>query len=312
MKLSLLLPTMGMAMLALVGTTYSAWAFTSSVTTESGIEATVRPWYFKGPDAAKIENVYGTSYLTAARETEIFSPAGSAGDAVRFTNTGGSQSRTHYANIHFNEELILGDIYNQKVVFDYYYAQKREQAGRGIPKLQLLYNTTTRGSDQGGVDLPTNISPFIVDDIGSGWWHLEYFITALAPIITDHGDTPLNPAYKINGVRITDGTIFDYHGNTAFAVVDNLRLDASPASRLGIFNRQNSYAHGKYYWVKVCWSGEYTFVNMTFSDDTLAEYTPSEKSPFYIYLKAAGSVNITITMVVEGINYTINWTLTIT
>lgn len=297
---------------SLIGLGFGVWVSQNEVADSASVSANIPTWYFSWPDAAKISNVYGTSYLTATQETELFSPAGSDGDAVRLTNTGGSQSRTHYVNIHFNEELTLGDIYNQKVVFDYYYAQKREQAGRGIPKLQLLYNTSTRGSDQGGVDLPTNISPFIVDDIGSGWWHLEFFITALAPIITDHGDSPVNPKYKINGVRITDGTIFDYHGNIAFAVVDNLRLDARPASRLGIFNRQSSYAHGKYYWVKVCWSGELGDVNMTFSDDSLAEYTPSNKSPFYIYLKAVGVVDIHITLVAGGTPLAIDWTLTIT
>ena len=146
---------------SLIGLGFGAWVSQNEVADSASVSANVPTWYFSWPDAAKIGNVYGTSYLTATQVTELCSPAGSDGDGVRLTNTGGTQGRTHYVNIHFNEELILGDIYNQKVVFDYYYAQKREQAGRGIPKLQLLYNTTTRGSDQGGVDLPTNISPAI-------------------------------------------------------------------------------------------------------------------------------------------------------
>lgn len=300
------------AALMCVGTGFAAWVFSDPTVNITSIGYKVPVWAFNGEDAAVFANVANCSYLIPSAETTITSPAGTDGEAVRLTNTAGTQGKNHVFTVFFGREYTIGDIFTYKIEFDYYHAQKRSQVGKGIPKLQLMYNTTTRGTEQGGVDTPTAISPFIVSNVDANWWHLEYFVTSLTPIMTDHGDSPISPALKVNGVRIADGTIFDYSGNTAFVVVDNLRLNPNPPLRLGIFNRQSSYAHGKYYWVKVCWSGELGAVNMTFSNDGLAEYTPSNKSPFYIYLKAAGVVDIHITLVAGGTPLAIDWTLTIT
>lgn len=296
MKLRFFGAILGLVVAALFSTSaYAAWNFNVGTATIQTIQPVVTTWFFEGPDVAHIDNVSNCSYLTPSAEEELFSPAGSDGEAVRFTNTGGSSSKAHSFILRLERTYTVGEIKHWKVAFDYYYAQKREQAGRGFPKLQLMYNTTTRGSDQGGTDLMNDKSPWLCTDIGEGWWHLEYFITAMVPTMTAYQDKPVSESLTVNGFKITDGTIFDYHSNIAFIVVDNARFIQTLSPRLGLFNRTTSFAAGTYYWFKVCWSGEYTSVILTVDDDAVAEYAPAETSPFYVKGLSAGQVTVTAT-----------------
>lgn len=300
-------------MLLPIGVGYAAWTGTLPEYLDHAIQLSVPVWNFV-PDSAVIGNVSGCSFLTATQEFSILSSTVGDTEAVRFTNTAGTQTKDHSFVIALDRDYTVGEAKIYKVEFDYYHAEKRQQQGKGYPKVQLTYNGSGKGNTQGGGETVNDKSPFIVTDLGGGWWHLEYFITALCPTMADHGDTGINPNQKINGVRITDSAIYDFDGNTAFIVLDNLRLSSAPASRLGFFNRGTSVKVGNYYWVKVAWCGELHSVNITFSDDSIAEYTPSDKSPFYIRAKAVGTVVMTVTIEAgdDHTILTIQNTLTIT
>ena len=193
------------------------------------------------------------------------------------------------------------------------YAEKREQVGKGYPSVQLLYNNGKKGSSQGGGETVNDKSPFIVTDVGNGWWHLEYYVTAMIPTMVDHGDTALSQNQKINGIQIVDKGVYDYNSQTAFVVIDNLRFGPESVSRLGLFNRTTTCSVGGYYWVKVAWVGEIQSVTFTFSDDTIAEHDDdSTKSPFYIKGLKAGKVTVTVTMVLGDEHQVLSISNTIT
>lgn len=303
-----------MCLLLFIGTGYSSWVkINIEETSTSEIQLTTPTWNFV-PDSAIIGNVSNCSYLTATQELNILSANVGDTEAVRLTNTAGTQTKDHSFVIALDREYTVGEVKNYKIEFDYYHAEKRQQQGKGYPKVQLTYNGSGKGNTQGGGEIVNDKSPFIATNIDENWWHLEYFISALCPTMTDHGDSGISLNQKINGVKIIDSAIYDFAGNTAFIVIDNLRLSSEPASRLGFFNRGTSFKVNGYYWVKVTWCGELHSVNITFDDDTIAEYTPSNKSPFYIYGLKIGTVVITVTIEC-GDNHaiqTIQNTLTIT
>lgn len=315
MKNKFLLPLIALFLCALiVGTTYSAWSFNNVISLSNptiGVE--VLPWGFDGVDFARLENVGTCNFLNSSRETTIVSPDNNSVEAVRFTNTAGTQTKDHTFIINLDRDYTIGEIKTYKVEFDYYHAQKRAQTGKGFPKCQLQYNGSNKGNNYGGGDTIDNKAPFIATSLDNNWWHLEYFITSLCPTFADHGDSGISENTKINGVKITDSAIYDYSGNTAFIVVDNFRLDNTLSSRLGLFNKGTSFKSNGYYWMKVCWSGSLVSANITFDDDTIAEYAPSNKSPFYIYGKQAGTVVATCTLVIgNGQTLSISNTLTVT
>jgi hypothetical protein len=125
------------------------------------------------------------------------------------------------------------------------------------------------------------------------------------PTIAKGKDTPIATTKKINGVRITDRTMYDYAGTTAYVVIDNMQFSAEPTSRLGIFNRWTSDVVGNLFWFKVAWSGELHSVKLYSSDNSIAvpEFDPTDTvstsypfpngSPFYFHLLAPGTVRFT-------------------
>ena len=304
MRSKLLIPIITLFVGALLfGTTYSAWIFDNSIDIADTAQVEVaNNWTFEGPDYISIDNISNLSYLTAVTETTIVSPNSST-EAVRFINTAGTQTKDHSFIVAFDQEYTLRDIKTYKVEFDYYHAQKRQQKGKGFPKLQLMYNTSGRGNTHGGTETVNEHSPFIAYSINEDWWHLEYFVTSLCPTFADHGDTGINENTKINGAKIIDRGIYDYNGNTAFIVVDNFRFDNTLSPRLGLFNSGTSFSlttgmHPAYYWMKICWAGTLNSCTMTFSDLTIAEQDtrPEAKSPFYIHGLQAGVVTVTATL----------------
>lgn len=283
--------------------TYSAWVDVSFRDVSRNIQLTTPVWNFV-PDSAVIGNVSNCSYLTATQELSILSSNVGDTEAVRLTNTAGTQTKDHSFIIALDREYTVGEAKIYKIEFDYYHIEKRQQQGKGYPKVQLTYNGSGKGNTQGGGETVNDKSPFIATNIDGNWWHLEYFISALCPTMADHGDTGISESQKINGVKIIDSAIYDFAGDAAFIVIDNLRLSSEPASRLGFFNKGTSFKSGGYYWVKVAWCGELHSVNITFDDDSIAEYTPSNKSPFYIKGLQPGTVVITVTIEC-GDNHTI-------
>lgn len=303
MKSKFLIPIITLFVSALLfGTTYSAWTFDNSANIDNIAQVEVdNNWIFEGPDYISVDNVSNLSYLTASTETTIVSE--SSTEAVRFTNTAGTQTKDHSFIVALDHEYVLRDIKTYKVEFDYYHAQKRQQKGKGFPKLQLMYNTSGKGNTHGGTETVNEHSPFIAYNINEDWWHLEYFVTSLCPTFVDHGDTGINENTKINGAKIIDRGIYDYNGNTAFIVVDNFRFDNTLSPRLGLFNSGTSFSlttgnHPAYYWMKICWAGTLNSCTMTFSDPTIAEQDtrPEAKSPFYIHGLQAGVVTVTATL----------------
>ena len=319
----ILLPLISLFASALfVGTAFAAWA-TSEGPVEDAVRVEIQDWDFgETSDSAHIENVSmgNLQYLTAERETTLLSDYHTSTEAIRFTNTAGTQNKSHSFNINLDRTYLLSEIAIKKVEFDYYHAEKRQQVGQGYPKVQLLYNNGGVGNTYGGGDTISPQSVYLSTDSEDGkWWHLEYFITALCPTMVDHGDTAISPTRRINGIKIVDDKIFDYDNKTAFIIVDNLKLTATSSTRLGIFNKGTSFKVGNYYWMKIAWSGELQYVNIEFTDlngnptDEYADYTPSDKSPFYLYGKKAGTFIATATLIVGGGQpLTISNTLTVT
>ena len=315
-----LISMLGAAML--VGTGFAAWT-SNEDPVDNAVRVDIQDWDFgEVSDSAHIENVSvpNLAYLTTERETEILSDYSTSTEAIRFTNTAGTAGKAHSFNINLDRDYTLGEIAIKKVEFDYYHAEKRAQAGKGFPKVQLLYNNVGKGNTYGGGNTITPTSVYLSTDSADGkWWHLEYFITALCPTMADHGDSGISVNQKINGIKVVDDNIYDYNDKTAFIVVDNLKLTATSSTRLGLFNKGTSFGVGKYYWMKIAWSGELQYVNISFTDTAgnptteYADYTPSAKSPFYIFGKKAGTIVATATLIVGGGQpLTISNTLTIT
>lgn len=298
---------------SLFGMAHSAMAFSTPSEVADAVRLEVPTWEFaEGPDLAVIDNISGCSYLTAQAETSIVSPNGSI-EAVRLTNTAGTQTKTHSFIVSLGREYTVNEIKVQKVEFDYYHIKKRQQSGKGFPKVQLAYKGAGKGNTQGGGENVNDRSAFIATNLNGNWWHLEYFITALTPTMADHGDSPISGSQKIDGIKIMDDAIYDFESSAAFIVLDNTRLITGLSPRLGMFNRTSSVGAGKYFWFKVAWSGELQSVTMTFDDDTVAEHdTLSAKSPFYIKTLKAGTVVVTATLTIGGGRQTLSISMTLT
>lgn len=294
----------------MVGTTYSAWVFDRNIEATNIAQTEIPGWIFGDQGFAKIENVSGLSYLTAEKEETI--TQGSE-EAVRFTNTGGKAARDHVWYINLDKDYNLYDIATYKIEFDCYHTYKREQNTKGFPKLQLFYDSTGRGSAQGGDDTITEIAPYVVTNIDEDWWHLEYYITSMCPTICDHQDKPQSN-YKINRIKFIDRGVYDYADVNGWFVIDNLLLTNEPGARLGLFNRTTGDTKGKFFWFKVAWSGELHSCVLTTSDTSLAIWDDeSTKSPFYVKLLERGQVTVTATLEIGSNHetFTISNTITI-
>jgi len=308
---------------ALFGTTYSAWLFTDVAIASNQFQVEVLSWVFGDNGFAKIENVRNGTNVIITKEENITQ---NSSEAIRMTSTTGTSTKDHIININFDRDYYLSEIQFYKFEFDYYHRYKREQYDKGFPKIQFTINNSTLGSDQGGTDYCTETSAFVVTEIDENWWHLEYYVFANMPTIARHSDTPIALTKKVNGVRITDRTMYDYAGTTAFVIIDNMQFSAEPTSRLGIFNRWTGDTAGNYFWVKVAFSGQPHSVKLYSSDTSIAvpEFDPSDivstsypfpnGSPFYVQFLKAGTV--TITAVLElGDNHeiqTISYTYIVT
>ena len=285
------------------GAAYATWTYNDTLSISNTIGTTVPDWNFvEDTDFAKIGYVNrdNCAYLEPTQETSII--CGSV-EAVRLTNTAGTQGKDHKFIVDFDRDYLIGEIKTRKVSFDYYHAQKRQQTGKGLPKVELVYNGTRVGNTVGGGDTVASLSPlvaFSATEINNGWWHLEYFITALTPTFGDHGDNVISEDAVVNGVRIIDSNIYDHDSINAYIVIDNFQLSTQASTKLGLFNRGTTITTGNYYWMKVAWAGEVHSVTITFSDadsdDPCAIYTPSAKSPFYIKALHAGTIVATCTM----------------
>ena len=305
----------------LVGTSYSAWVSQTSVSNENTIQATVPEWVFGDVGFAKIENVSGLSYLTAKKEETL--TQGST-EAIRFTNTAGTQAKDHVFYIDLDKDYYLYDIDTCKIEFDYYHTYKREHNDKGFPKLQLYTDTKARGRAQGGDDTITDIAPYTVTNIDEDWWHLEYYIVAMCPTMTAHTDVA-QTNYKVNRIKFIDRGVYDYAGTTAFMILDNLVFTNKPGARLGLFNGWTGDAAGKFFWFKVAWSGDLHSCVLSTSDSTIAvpEFEPGSDatkapfpngSPFYVKFLSPGNVTITATVEIgdEHLVQTISKSFTVT
>ena len=295
MKNKILIPLIALLSSSVIfGTCYGAWTLDNSINANNVVQVEVPTWGFNDTDFAKIDGVSNLSYLTATQENNIVN---ASNEAIRLTNTAGTQTKDHSFILATDREYTVNEIKVMKVEFDYYHAEKRQQVGKGFPKVQLAYNGTGKGNTQGGGDTCNAKSPFIATNIDSNWWHLEYYITSLCPTndITAYTDSPISKNQKINGIKIIDNNIYDYNSKTAFIVVDNARFSAEPCSRLGIYNKGTSFTLSTgHYWFKVCWAGELNSIVMTFSDQTVAEQDPDH--PFYVLALNTGTTTATATL----------------
>ena len=304
MKHKFLLPIISLFTAALcIGTTYSAWVLTSTASGDNIAQVEMPTWDFNGDtDFAKASNLRSSTNLIVTKDETITQ---NSNEAIRITSTTGTQTKDHIININFDRDYVLSEIKYYKFEFDYYHRYKREQYNKGFPTVQFTINNSTLGTNQGGTDTCTSKSPFVATAIDDDWWHLEYYIFAHMPTMAKNSDTPIGLTKKINGVRITDRTMYDYAGTTAYAVIDNMQFSSEPTSRLGIFNRWTTAAAGQGFWFKVAWSGELHSVTLSSSNPSVAipEFDPSDTvsnsapfpngSPFYFTLLSAGTVQFT-------------------
>lgn len=313
MKSKFLIPIISLFAAALLfGTTYSAWVFDGNASASNVAQVNVPSWNFdRDSDFAKIEGVSNLSYLEASSERSI---TNGSFEAVRLTNTAGTQTKDHSFVLATDRDYTVGEIKVMKVEFDYYHAKKRQQAGKGFPKVQLAYNGTGKGNTQGGGETCNAKSPFIATSIDDDWWHLEYFITALCPTndITAYSDSPINKNQIINGIKIIDSAVYNYDSTTAFIVVDNVNFSAEPCSRLGLFNRGTSFKLSEdHYWMKICWAGELQSCVITSSNPAVMHQDPAH--PFYILASSTGSATMTATLTMtSGQVLTISNNITVT
>ena len=247
-------------------------------------------------DLAHASSVKSCSFLNYFSETTLVSPLGDSTEALRLENTAGTTTKDHICNINLERDYTVGEIKTRKIEFDYYHTDKRS-TGLGYPKVILLRDNGTVGSAQGGGTTTTSNSSFIATDINENWWHLEYFITSIAPTMADYSDKAIAENTKINGIRIIDNAIYDHDSVTGMVVVDNLRLGTTQTTRLGIFNNGTSFGVNDEnpYWVKVAWTGILREVDFAF-DNPIATRAESTKSKFYIWGTAAGSLVVTATL----------------
>ncbi len=304
MKNKFLMPLIMMFVGALLfGTTYSAWVFTDPTNITNNIQVEVPAWNFgEDSDFAKISNLRTSTNVTITKEQTITQ---GSNEAIRMTSTTGTSTKDHTVHINFDREYALSEIQFYKFEFDYHHRYKREQYNKGFPTVQFMINNSALGASQGGTDTCTDLSPFTATPIDENWWHLEYFIFAHMPTITGHGDTPIGLDKKINGVRITDRTMYDYADTTAFVIIDNAVFSAEPGARLGIFNRWTSAPANSWFWFKIAFSGQLHSVKLYSSDISVAvpEFDPTDTvstcapfpngSPFYFRFLASGSVRFT-------------------
>ena len=311
-------------LMSCIGVGVAAWAFGNTAVIDEGTPQIVSiPWIFGDPGFAKFANVLSTTNLTVTKEQ---STTMNSTEAIRLTSTTGTSTKDHIVNIRFDRDYYLSEIKYFKFEFDYYHRYKREQYNKGFPKVQFTINNSTLGSDQGGTDTCTSISPFVATEIDENWWHLEYYVFAHMPTMAKNGDTPIALTKKVNGVRINDRTMYDFAGTTAYVIIDNMQFSAETAPRLGIVNRWTGVSAGKFFWFKVAFAGELHSCTLSTSDPTIAvpEFDPSDTtsttapfpngSPFYVRLLAPGTVTITATLELGDNHeiYTISNTITVT
>ena len=311
MENKFLIPVIALFIGALLfGTTYSAWVADDSINSGTSVDTEVTEWtYNRDADFAKDENVYSCNYLSHSAETELFN---ASSEAIRLTNTGGTENKAHTVDIRFGQNFTLRNIKFHKIEFDYYIAQKRSGTNKGFPKAQMLNNTSTKGNQLGGGTTINERATFVKTDINGGdWWHLEFFMTAFCPTVAYY-DSPISEDQVLNGIRITDDYINNYQsgGETvvAFVVIDNLRLSTAPTSRLGLFNRTRDVTIGGHpYWIKVAFAGvleesrwpEENDVEMTFTSTDGGEVEQDRsrfETLFYIKGKSVGTVYVTVTV----------------
>ena len=310
MKNKFLIPVIALFIAALLfGTAYSAWAIDDKQNASTDTQAEVTEWtYNRDADFAKSENVVRTNYLTPSAETEIFS---SSLEAIRLTNTAGTENKAHTFDISFDRPYELSEIKFHKIEFDYYIAKKRSGNNKGYPKAQLLSGNSTKGNQLGGGTTINDKATFLSTSINGGdWWHLEFFMTALAPT-TAYYDSPVPEDTSITGIRFTDDYINNYDSNgetvVAFVIIDNLRFSTAPTSRLGLFNRTTEVTVGKQYWIKVAFAGvleksrwpDENDVEMSFTSTDGGEVEQDRsmfETLFYIKGKHAGTVYVTVTV----------------
>lgn len=310
-----------------VGNAYSAWVIEESSAVDKNVQFNVTSWNFDDTDFALFDNVGSCTNLTASKETSITQ---NSAEAIRITSTTGTSTKDHSINISFDRDYSLSEIRYYKFEFDYHHRYKREQYNKGFPTVQFLFNNTNVGAvqPQGNTDTCTEKSAFVATPIDEDWWHLEYYIYANIPTLSNknHGNTPISLTKQINGVKINDRTMYDYNGTTAYAVIDNMKFNSEPTPRLGIFNRTAGDTAGKWFWFKVAFAGELHSVKLYSSDPEIAvpEFDPSDtvsttapfpnSSPFDFKLLKAGTVTLTATLELGDDHqiYTISNTITVT
>ena len=311
LKSKFLIPIISLfACALLIGTTYSAWVYNSSKTANNTAEVEIPSWQFNhDSDFARLRDgeTYTCENVVATQERGIL--RGSY-EAVRLTNeTGTDTGKNHSIILKTDRDYLLSEIHTMKVEFDYYHAQKRQQADYGLPSIQLYSNNSSRGNTKGGansIDKVGSKEVYFASDIGDGWWHFEFFITALCPPYSAYTDGVPAGNTKINGIKILDKNIMNFDSTTAFVVIDNLRFTATLAPRLGLFNGTNSFSYGGHYWMKVAWAGQlaggFAGVSFSFSAPGIIEQdTTQNNSPFYLLGVGTGTVTVTCTLtIVDG------------
>lgn len=236
-------------------------------------------------DSARLDNVgTHTETLLAYRETSDVSPLGGSTEAVRFEKTGTTSTNVI---ISLWRSYKIGEIAYQKLEYDL-------KVATNYGKTVELVN----GNTVVGLTINSNDhSCFKSTPLGNNWYHIEIPITSFVSLISGYGKDNVPPVGFEN--KVIDGIRF----NVGSSTIDNLRISGSQCE-LGIFNSPRyTPTVGSMLWVKVSWVGRLDSCVLTSTDNTIGRPLPTtdpglaHASPFYIECLAAGTIEVTATIV---------------
>ena len=237
-------------------------------------------------DSARASKVVSHSNnLTVYEETTDVSPLGGSIEAVRFEKSGKESSTVTFS---LWRTYTCLEVANQKLEYD---LKVTTNYGKTV---ELLGNNKTVGL----VINSNDASSFISTPLGDNWYHIEIPMNTFFSFISGYNNDNVPP----NNLATT--VIDSVKFNVGTSTIDNLRISGSQCS-MGFFNSPRyTPTVGSALWVKVSWVGVLHSCTLTCNDETVAKPLPTtdehlkHASPFYIKCLSAGSVTVTVTLVV--------------
>ena len=237
-------------------------------------------------DSARASKVVAHSNnLTVYEETTDVSPLGGSIEAVRFEKSGKESSTVTFS---LWRTYTCLEVANQKLEYD---LKVTTNYGKTV---ELLGNNKTVGL----VINSNDASSFISTPLGDNWYHIEIPMNTFFSFISGYGTDNVPPTNL--ATTVIDSIKF----NVGSSTIDNLRISGSQCAP-GFYNSPRyTPTVNSALWVKVSWVGVLHSCTLTCNDETVAKPLPTtdpnlkHASPFYIECVGAGTVTVTVTLVV--------------